>query len=60
MYNRLLFDFSTIEVASDWRSRLKAQGVAVTDAKAVFDHCLTTGHMAQERQTAIDSYRFVD
>ena len=57
LYNRLLYDalcFGRIEVKSEWRNQLHALGVLVTDAKALYDHCLTTGHMAQERQTAID------
>ena len=50
----MLFAFGRIEVESEWRNQLHALGVLVTDAKALYDHCLTTGHMAQERQTAID------
>ena len=57
LYNRLLYDalcFGRVEIQEDWRSQLRVEGLMVTDAKAVFDHCRTTGHLAQERQTAID------
>ena len=57
LYNRLLYDalkYGHTEVHSDWRSTLRVSGVQVTDAKALFDHCHTTGGLAQERQTAID------
>ena len=57
LYNRLLFDalrFGRIDIGSGWRSQLQIPGILVTDAKALYDHCSTTGHLAQERQTAID------
>ena len=57
LYNRLLYESlrnGKSEVSSEWRESLQTQGIVVTDAKSLFDHCHRTGHMAQERQTALD------
>lgn len=56
LYNRLLFEalcHGRLHVGQDWRDHLSAEGILVTDAKALFNHCNTTGHLAQERQTVI-------
>ena len=57
LYNRLLYDalrFGKVKTDGSWRDTLRVPGILVTDARALYDHCHTTGHMAQERQTALD------
>lgn len=57
LYNRLLFGalrFGVLDVPCEWRKNLRAKGFLITDARSLFDHCHKTGHLAQERQTAID------
>lgn len=57
LYNRLLYDalrFGKFKTDGTWRETLQVPGYLVTDARAIYDHCHTTGHMAQERQTALD------
>ncbi len=38
----------------DWRLKLKIPGIAVTDARSLFDHLGKTGSVPKERQTLID------
>ena len=57
LYNRLLYGAlrnGDLEVPSTWREKLCCPGYMITDAKSLFDHCHKTGHLAQERQTALD------
>ena len=57
LYLRLLCESlwcSPMEVQSSWKEMLKIPGVVVTDAKALYDHLLKTGHMTAERQTMLD------
>lgn len=41
-------------ITAKWTSSLKVAGIVVTDAKALFDHLMKTGHLTSERQTMID------
>lgn len=57
LYGRLLLQalwYGDVTWESSWRKSLKVPGILVTDAKSLFDHCTKTGHMASERQTALD------
>jgi len=56
LYNRLLLQalwFGKVQLETNWREKLCIQGVVVTDAKSLYDHCVKTGHLASERQTAL-------
>ena len=46
--------FGPKKVTASWMEQLKFHGTAVTDAKALYDHLVKTGHMTSERQTALD------
>ena len=46
--------YGPMTITSTWKEDLKVGGTAVTDAKALYDHLLKTGHMTAERQTALD------
>ena len=57
LFFRLLWDAlysGKLTVGSNWRADLISKGALVTDAKSLFDHCHKVGHMAAERQTALD------
>ena len=57
LYNRLLLQalwFGHVQLETNWRERLCILGIVVTDAKSLYDHCMKTGHLASERQTALD------
>ena len=41
-------------VDTQWRKSLVTPGALITDAKSLYDHCCKVGHMASERQTALD------
>lgn len=41
-------------VDAKWRKSLITTGAVITDAKSLYDHCCKVGHMASERQTALD------
>ena len=45
---------------SRWRNELNITGYLVTDARSLFDHCMKCGHMANERQTALDILQVKD
>lgn len=42
------------DVSPKWKECIETTGAIVTDAKSLYDHCLRVGHMATERQTALD------
>ena len=42
------------DYGGDWRHKLKIPGIAVTDARSLYDHLITTGSIPKERQTLID------
>ncbi len=53
LYLRLLCEslwYGPPEIDSQWKQRLRIAGIVVTDAKALFDHLMKTGH----RQTMLD------
>ena len=57
LYLRLLvqaFRCGMPTVTSQWKEELRYPGTVVTDAKALYDHLLKTGHMTAERQTMLD------
>ena len=57
LYLRLLCEALTVgppEVKSTWKEDLKVAGTVVTDAKALYDHLLKTGHVTAEKQTMLD------
>ncbi len=57
LYLRLLCEalwFGPPQIDSQWKSRLRIPGITVTDAKALFDHLMKTGHMTAEKQTMLD------
>ena len=58
LYLRLLCEalwFGPPQIDSQWKNRLRIPGIAVTDAKALFDHLMKTGHMTSEKQTMLDT-----
>ena len=57
MYIRILLDIlwtGNTEVNENWRTNLRHRGGLVTDARSLFDHIHTTGHIPSERQTMLD------
>ena len=57
LFLRLLLEalwYGPVKVTANWMDNLKFHGTAVTDAKALYDHLVKTGHMTSERQTALD------
>ena len=57
LYLRLLLQMMVTgdqSVAEKWRTELKVPGALVSDAKALFDHMVTTGQVPTERQTLLD------
>ena len=58
LYLRALLDMlwfgDTTSPSADWRSKLRHEGGLVTDAKSLYDHVHTTGHVPSERQTMLD------
>ena len=57
LLSRMLCDafwFGKTEVAPKWKEQILTKGAIITDAKSLYGHCLKVGHMASERQTALD------
>ena len=57
LYLRLLSEAMSKKVPEmgfQWKENLGVPGIVVTDAKALYDHLLKTGHMTAERQTMLD------
>ena len=57
LYLRLLCESLWYEppvIDSQWKQKLRITGIVVTDAKALFDHLVKTGHMTSEKQTMLD------
>jgi len=57
LYLRLLCEavwFGPPKIETNWKTQLKVPGIVVTDAKALFDHLMKTGHMTAEKQTMLD------
>ena len=57
LYLRLLCEalwYGNPELGAQWKSRLRISGIAVTDARALYDHVSKTGHMTAEKQTMLD------
>ena len=57
LYTRLLYGaprYGILDAPHNWRERLSAGGILVTDAKSFYDQCHKTGRLAQKRQTALD------
>ena len=57
LYLRLLCEviwYGLPKMTTQWKESLRIPGVVVTDAKALFDHLLKTGHLTAERQTMLD------
>ena len=57
LYLRLLCEaiwFGPPCIEANWKTQLKVPGTVVTDAKALFDHLMKTGHMTAEKQTMLD------
>ena len=57
LYLRLLCEamwFKVPTISSSWKESLDVDGIVVTDAKALFDHVMKTGHMTAEKQTMLD------
>lgn len=50
----MLWFGDTTSPSADWRSKLRHEGGLVTDAKSLYDHVHTTGHVPSERQTMLD------
>ena len=57
LLTRMIWDAFThgkTVVDAKWRKSLITTGAVITDAKSLYDHCCKVGHMASERQTALD------